>query len=76
VPVYKPNEEIIGSEIVLSGRELDNDISILEIVAYTLSSLTLKSIDLFINGQRRQTTVIASSEVSEGTALGVTIRVK
>jgi len=76
VPFYKPNGETIGSEIVLSGRELDNDISLLETVAYTLSSLTLKSIDLSINGQLRQTTVIASSEVIEGTVFGVTIRVR
>jgi hypothetical protein len=76
VPFYKPNGESIGSEIVLSGIELDNDISLLETIAYTLNSFTLKSIDIFINGQRRQTTVIASSEVSDGTVFGVTIKVK
>lgn len=76
MPFYKPNGESIGSENILSGRELDNDISLFETVAYTLSSLTLKSIDLSINGQLRQTTVIASSEVIEGTVFGVTIRVK
>lgn len=76
MPFYKPIGESMGSESVISGRELDNDISLLETVAYTLNGLILKSIDLSINGQLRQTTVIASSEITAGTVFGVTIKVK
>lgn len=53
------------SESVLSRREIDNHISIIEAVAHTPSRLTLKSIKFSL-----QTTVIASSEVTKCTYLG------
>lgn len=76
MPFYKPIGESMGSGSVISGRELDNDISLLEAIAYTLNGLILKSIDLSINGQLRHTTVISSNEIKAGTIFGVTIKIK
>jgi len=76
MPFYKPIGESMGSVSVISGREIDNDISHIETVAYTLSGLILKSIDLSINGHLRHTTVIASSEITAGIIFGVTIKIK
>lgn len=76
MPVYLPGKEVINASQNISGTEFDGDISVAEIVNFTLSGYVEKSIDLIIYSELRHSAYIMGAEIEVGKSLGVTIKLK